>query len=111
MAGSSAVGVSLAVIEDGEVGASAAWGWAGPRPAAHDGGHQGAGGLPQQDGGGPVRVWPWRRTVWPTWTPPWGHTEGGGVRDPYAQTQPSIRTLMAHASGLKDFGVTRGCPS
>lgn len=28
MAGSSAVGVSLTVIEDGEVGASAAWGWA-----------------------------------------------------------------------------------
>ena len=39
---------------------------------------------------------------------PLGTYWGEGVRDPYAQTQPSIRTLMAHASGLKDFGVTRG---
>ena len=38
MAGSSAVGASLAVIEDGEVGASAAWGWAvqGQRPMTAD---------------------------------------------------------------------------
>ena len=39
---------------------------------------------------------------------PLGTYWGEEVRDPYAQTQPSIRTLMAHASGLKDFGVTRG---
>lgn len=39
---------------------------------------------------------------------PLGTYWGEGVRDPYAQTQPSIRTLMAHASGLKDFGVTWG---
>lgn len=38
MADSSAVGVSLTVIEDGEVGASAAWGWAvrGERPMTAD---------------------------------------------------------------------------
>ena len=107
MAGSSAVGVSLTVIEDGEVGASAAWGWAvqGQRPMTADTKIRAASlsktavGLcamaMAEDGLADLDA-------------PLGTYWGEGVRDPYAQTQPSIRTLMAHASGLKDFGVTRG---
>lgn len=107
MAGSSAVGVSLTVIEDGEVGASAAWGWAvrGERPMTADTKIRAASlsktavGLcamaMAEDGLADLDA-------------PLGTYWGEGVRDPYAQTQPSIRTLMAHASGLKDFGVTRG---
>lgn len=107
MAGSSAVGVSLTVIEDGEVGASAAWGWAvqGQRPMTAD---------------TKVRVASLSKTAvglcamamaedgLADLDAPLGTYWGEGVWDPYAQTQPSIRTLMAHASGLKDFGVTRG---
>ena len=107
MADSSAVGVSLAVIEDGEVGASAAWGWAvrGERPMTADTKVRAASlsktavGLcamaMAEDGLADLDA-------------PLGTYWGEGVRDPYAQTQPSIRTLMVHASGLKDFGVTRG---
>ena len=107
MADSSAVGVSLTVIEDGEVGASAAWGWAvrGERPMTADTKIRAASlsktavGLcaiaMAEDGLADLDA-------------PLGTYWGEGVRDPYAQTQPSIRTLMAHASGLKDFGVTRG---
>ena len=107
MADSSAVGVSLAVIEDGEPGASAAWGWAvqGQRPMTADTKVRAASlsktavGLcamaMAEDGLADLDA-------------PLGTYWGEGVRDPYAQTQPSIRTLMAHASGLKDFGVTRG---
>ena len=107
MADSSAVGVSLTVIEDGEVGASAAWGWAvrGERPMTADTKVRAASlsktavGLcamaMAEDGLADLDA-------------PLGTYWGEGVRDPYAQTQPSIRTLMAHASGLKDFGVTRG---
>ena len=107
MAGSSAVGVSLTVIEDGEVGASAAWGWAvrGERPMTADTKVRAASlsktavGLcamaMAEDGLADLDA-------------PLGTYWGEGVRDPYAQTQPSIRTLMAHASGLKDFGVTWG---
>lgn len=106
MAGSSAVGVSLTVIEDGEVGASAAWGWAvrGERPMTADTKIRAASlsktavGLcamaMAEDGLADLDA-------------PLGTYWGEEVRDPYAQTQPSIRTLMAHASGLKDFGVTR----
>ena len=87
MADSSAVGVSLTVIEDGEVGASAAWGWAvrGERPMTAD---------------TKVRAASLSKTA--------VGLCAMAMADPYAQTQPSIRTLMAHASGLKDFGVTRG---
>ena len=107
MADSSAVGVSLTVIEDGEVGASAAWGWAvrGERPMTADTKVRAASlsktavGLcamaMAEDGLADLDA-------------PLGTYWGEGVRDPYAQTQPSIRTLMVHASGLKDFGVTRG---
>ena len=103
MADSSAVGVSLTVIEDGEVGASAAWGWAvrGERPMTADTKIRAASlsktavGLcamaMAEDGLADLDA-------------PLGTYWGEGVRDPYAQTQPSIRTLMAHASGLKDFG-------
>ena len=100
MADSSAVGVSLTVIEDGEVGASAAWGWAvrGERPMTADTKIRAASlsktavGLcamaMAEDGLADLDA-------------PLGTYWGEGVRDPYAQTQPSIRTLMAHASGLK----------
>ena len=103
MAGSSAVGVSLTVIEDGEVGASAAWGWAvrGERPMTADTKIRAASlsktavGLcamaMAEDGLADLDA-------------PLGTYWGEGVWDPYAQTQPSIRTLMAHASGLRISG-------
>ncbi len=107
MAEYSAAGVSLAVIENGTPGAGAAWGWAVKdvremtpetkiRAASLSKTALGLCALAMAEDGladldAPLSSW-------------WGSS----VQDPYAQTQPTLRTLMSHSSGLKDFEVTRG---
>ena len=107
MAGYSAIGVSAAVIEDGMPGASAAWGWAvnGEEAMTPD---------------TKVRVASLSKVIvgmcaaamaedgLADLDAPLSAYWGSSVQDPYAQTQPSIRTLMSHSSGIKDFSLTRG---
>ena len=103
----SAMGVSVAVIEDGQPGASAAWGWAvqGEEALTPDTKIRVASlskvaiglcamamsedGLVDLDA--PLSAY-------------WGDT----VQDPYAAEQPTSRTLMSHSSGVKDYSITRG---
>ena len=33
---------------------------------------------------------------------------GSGVRNPYSEGQPSVRTLMTHTSSLRNLEITRG---
>ena len=102
-----ATGVSVAVIEDGAPGASAAWGW-----AVRD--------VQEMTPDTKVRVASLSKVAVGMCAiamaedglvdldAPLSDYWGAAVQDPYAQTQPSAKSLMSHSSGVKDFAITRG---
>lgn len=102
-----AMGVTAAVIENGEPGASAAWGWAVRGETAMTPETKiRAASLSKVAVGMCAAAMAEDGLV--DLDAPLGTYWGEQVRDPYAQTQPTARTLMSHSSGLKDFSVTRG---
>ena len=103
----SAVSVSVAAIEDGEVTVSGAWGWAVKkrremtadtkvRVASLSKLSVGLCAMAMAEDGIAELDAP-LSTYW-----------GESVRNPYSKTQPSIYTLMTHTSSLADRGVQRG---
>lgn len=107
MADYSAAAVSVATIQDGQLSQSGAWGWAvkNERPMTADTKVRiasitkvalGMCAMAMTDDGlldldAPLSDY-------------WGE----GVRNPYSQAQPSVRTLMSHTSSLKDLSLANG---
>ena len=103
----SAAAVSVATVQNGQLSQSGAWGWAvkNERPMTADTKVRiasitkvalGMCAMAMADDGllnldAPLSDY-------------WGE----GVRNPYSQAQPSVRTLMSHTSSLKDFSLANG---
>jgi len=103
----SAVAVSAAVIEGGQVTQSSAWGWAviGQREMTAD---------------TKVRVASLSKVAiglcaaameedgYLDLDAPLSAYWGAGVGNPYTKTQPTVRTLLTHTSSLREMNLTRG---
>lgn len=102
-----AAGVSVAVIQQGEPGACAAWGWAvkGEREMTPDTKVRAASlskvvlGMcaVAMEEDGMVDLDAPLEDYW-----------GEGVDNPYREAQPTLRTLLTHTSSLRDLETTRG---